>query len=162
MRWFEERSEGRARGGAALSPSLMGGGSRLGTGVPSLMGGKRKARDRGSHRLWEERETGSGRGPHRTGGSSRTGFRIPCGNSETLRLSPHANPQIRTARNADNKGRLSVFRAVLIWGLRPARSYKKRKEQVPFPFFFVGWSLALFSHLFLTWTVAGRIKPCKA
>lgn len=148
MRWFGERSEGRARGGAALSPSLMGGGGRLGDrGVPSLMGGE---------------GDGLGAGAHRTGGSSRTGFRIPCGNSETLRLSPHANPQIRTARNADNKGRLSVFRAVLIWGLRPARSYKKRKEQVPFPFFFVGWSLALFSHLFLTWTVAGRIKPCKA
>ena len=141
MVWGEEFGFGGGRGGgagggAALSPSLMGGGGRLGTGGP--------------HRLWEEREreTGSGRAPHRMGGSSRTGFRIPCGNSETLRLSPHANPQIRTARNADNKGRLSVFRAVLIWGLRPARSYKKRKEQVPFPFFFVGWSLALFSHLF--------------
>lgn len=149
MRWFGERSEGRAWVVAALSPSLMGEEEGSGPGSHRLWE-EGEGSGPGAHRLWEEREreTGSGRAPHRTGGSSRTGFRIPCGNSETLRLSPHANPQIRTARNADNKGRLSVFRTVLIWGLRPARSYKKRKEQVPFPFFFVGWSLALFSHLF--------------
>lgn len=49
----------------------------------------------------------------------RAGFRLPSGESETLRLSPHAKEKIKTARNADNVGRLSVFRSAFIFSFAP-------------------------------------------